>query len=573
MPGFLIGGNAMLRLPSSQISRESADPRFRDRGAGLAPAVIIVGLLALSAAVVYGTGGTSQAYPHVVYVPIVMAAAYYGGIGALASALLAGFVVLGPLMPLNTLTGESQPVEGWLFRTVFLVAVAGTVAVLIKQIRSEKGAKLFAESHNASSRLPNWSELQNQIDGFLRGSGLRKPHALLAIEANNLEQIAYTLGGSVVDQLPALMYEQVRAILPRSHSVYHGRSNRLAVLLPTEEMAVPEAVSKAITAFRRPVRLDDIPVYLDVTVGSADIETESKTAHEAMRQVNLALETAKHQARRHVHYRRENDTSSRRNLTLLGQVPAAISADQFQLFYQPKVDLETREVVGAEALIRWMHPEHGLLSPGHFMPQIENTALIDDITAWVVETAWRQLRSWRMAGIGIELAVNVSPRNLLNTGLVPSLKRLFDQDGDAAALFEVEITESAVIADAQKTVRQLHEIRELGAQIALDDFGTGYTSLRYLTELPLDKLKIDQSFVRRLQQRNAEASVVNAVIQLGQELGLTLIAEGIEEEGIRGHLMHLGCHQGQGFYFSKPVPPATLQGMLGRPLPVHTAAS
>lgn len=246
-------------------------------------------------------------------------------------------------------------------------------------------------------------------------------------------------------------------------------------------------------------------------------------------------------------------------LALEAELRLALEKHQFELFYQPQVLLSDQSVIGAEALIRWRHPVRGLIPPGQFIPVLNNSPLSDAVANWVLATACRQSRRWQMAGTPVRVGVNLSPSQLQGSELQDAVAALLDETGLAPELLELEVTEDILIEDAEKAQKTFREIRARGVKIAFDDFGTGYGSLSYLKAFPLDTLKIDQTFVRQLLNDSGDAAIVRATIDLGRSLGLSIIAEGIEDLETANCLKDMGCKEGQGYHFGRPLPAAEFE--------------
>jgi diguanylate cyclase len=258
---------------------------------------------------------------------------------------------------------------------------------------------------------------------------------------------------------------------------------------------------------------------------------------------------------------------------LEGELRHAIERQQLLLNYQPKIDLVTGDIIGVEALVRWHHPERGIVPPTQFIPIAEECGLIVPIGRWVLWEACRQVRAWQAAGLPtIYLAVNISAVELRAPDFVAGVRTILTESGLDPHLLELELTETFLMLDARSTAEVLRELKQIGVTLALDDFGTGYSSLSYLKRFPLDTLKIDRSFVRNITTDADDASIVTAVIGLGRNLHMRVVAEGVETREQLEFLREHGCPVGQGFYFSVPVRPAEFGQLLGRAILDRTAA-
>ena len=267
-------------------------------------------------------------------------------------------------------------------------------------------------------------------------------------------------------------------------------------------------------------------------------------------------------AARHAARERRDGTSvydpeqaiSASSLGELADLRKAILERQFSMVYQPKLDLKSNHICGAEALIRWHHPVRGFIPPDQFIPMAEESGLITSLTEWVMETAIKECARWRENGIPIGVSVNVSARDVLEVRFINALKEIAKTQLIPIESVTLEITESAVMDDPQRSYEALSEIHNAGWRLALDDYGTGYSSLAYLTRLPVNELKIDQSFIRNMQQEGSTERIIRSTITLGHELDLEVTAEGIENEEIKSRLVQMGCDTGQGYGISKPLP-------------------
>jgi EAL domain-containing protein (putative c-di-GMP-specific phosphodiesterase class I) len=256
-------------------------------------------------------------------------------------------------------------------------------------------------------------------------------------------------------------------------------------------------------------------------------------------------------------YEAETTTSSAtEHLSISGQLHGALERKEFELYYQPKIDLASGAICGAEALLRWQHPQQGLVLPNKFIPVAEQLGMISPITDWVLDTALAQSKAWSIEGREVPVSINVSARSFQSPGLVTRIEQSLKNAGVESSSLEVEITEGTLMADLDEGARILKKLSELGVSIAIDDFGSGYFSLSYLKRLPVNTLKIDQSFLETMDGDPKDAAMVRSIIELGHNLGCRVIAEGVEDEGIRLQLRDLGCDLVQGFHISKPLPVA-----------------
>jgi EAL domain-containing protein (putative c-di-GMP-specific phosphodiesterase class I) len=262
-------------------------------------------------------------------------------------------------------------------------------------------------------------------------------------------------------------------------------------------------------------------------------------------------------------YSTERDPYSPARLSLLGELRRAIEGDELVLHYQPKISLEGDHVTGVEALVRWQHPEHGLLQPAEFVPLAERTGTIAHLTRWVLTTALRQCAEWRLTHPDLTVAVNLAAANVLDVGLPAMVQELLDEHGLPGDALECEVSETTVMSDPHRVTEVLSALRALGVRLSLDDFGTGQASLAYLKQLPLHEVKIDRTFITGMSDDDGDAVIVRSTIDLARNLGLDVVAEGVESASVLEALVDLRCNSAQGFYLSPPLPTEELGLWLG----------
>jgi len=292
-----------------------------------------------------------------------------------------------------------------------------------------------------------------------------------------------------------------------------------------------------------------------LSIGTACYPADGGSADELVSAGHLAQARAKADKHRGVvafepAYRQELEA----RLTLETELALAADRDEFELFYQPQVRLPDSALAGAEALIRWRHPTRGLVPPGAFIPVVNTSPISERVASWVLITACKQARTWELAGKPIRVGVNLSPSQVLSGTLATAVRTALGLTGLTPHWLELEVTEDIILADADKALAMFREIQELGVRLVFDDFGTGYASLSYLKNFPLDGLKIDRSFVSELRPDTGDAAIVSSTIELAKKLGLTVIAEGIEDLPTAEWLSVMGCHEGQGYYYGRPMP-------------------
>lgn len=327
------------------------------------------------------------------------------------------------------------------------------------------------------------------------------------------------------------------------------------MLLPGADARLAQQVaSKVLRALEQPFMIERLPIEVAGSLGISVYPEHGDEPDALLRRADLAVQVAKREGRGCVVYSKECDPYDPRRLTLLGELRRSLETDELVLFYQPKVDLKTRRVVGTEALVRWRHPKRGLVPPDQFIPLAEKGGLIKPLTRWVLGRAVARCRAWENQRRPLSMAVNFSARNLHDSSLAGDVAALLASHGVPSGRLEAELTESAMMSDPTRAVETLRQLQASGVGIAIDDFGIGQSSLSYLQALPVTELKIDKSFVIGMaSDGDSNAVIVRATSDLGHALGLTVVAEGVEDEATLERLTAFGCDKAQGYHIAKPM--------------------
>ncbi|QPF74268.1 bifunctional diguanylate cyclase/phosphodiesterase [Roseateles sp. DAIF2] len=413
------------------------------------------------------------------------------------------------------------------------------------------------------TRLPNrqaYATALHQLDALPPEA--RQQHALLLVDLDNFKRINDLYGHQHGDLL-LRQFAQRLEVLPAGRA-YRIGGDEFAVLLPSGGAASATELARFVqTASRAPYQLLNRQLESSVSIGVAQCDAHCQHSSLLARNADLALYQAKALGKNEtVHYHpallgaRELQDRLERDLL------PALAAGQFFLLYQPQVDLRTLRITGAEALVRWRHPELGLISPGRFIALAESTRQIIPLGAWVLEQACRQARSWAQAGVTLKLSVNISPVQLEQEQMLDGIRKALRDAALAPQQLQVEITETSMVADLDNVQPALQRLRSEGVQVAVDDFGVAYSSLSQLTRLPLDVLKIDKSFVDHCHENQPARMLVRTIIQLAHNLQLGVVAEGVEQEAQRQVLLEEGCGFAQGYLFHRPLEAAALGELL-----------
>ena len=413
---------------------------------------------------------------------------------------------------------------------------------------------------DATTGLPNQHQMFEDLEDFAR----REPDgeaALLLVELMPAAQASHALRVLGSDHLDA-MVQNAMSLVQRCAGdggrLYHVGTMRCAVML--KDAASGDAVAKRlVAALREPVMCDGVPVLPHPAIGIHAFHAGAAPRDVFRRALN-AVDDARTTGNGTVaRYSPSRDQRSARSFSLLCEFGGALaSATQLSLAYQPRVSLASRRMLGVEALLRWWHPTMGQVSPGEFIPLVEQTAMVQPMTSWVTAAAMRQARSWKQDGLDLCVSINVSALDLDDQDFAARLLHAAEGLGLDPSGVELEFTESAVARNGGRVKEQLRELRSQGMGIAIDDFGTGYSNLSYIQELPVSVLKIDQSFVRRLTRSSKDRLLVRAMITMAHDLGYRVVAEGIETQETFDMLRSWDCDEGQGYLLSRPVAPSAI---------------
>jgi diguanylate cyclase (GGDEF)-like protein len=415
--------------------------------------------------------------------------------------------------------------------------------------------------------LPNRSLFHERFDHALY---LARRHdqkvALMFLDLDHFKMINDSLGHAVGDELLKEVAAALQDLLRKSDTVARLGGDEFVILIPDVEDVNKLAIvaNKVVEAMRQPWKIFEHNFTISSSLGVSVYPNDGEDAETLIKHADIAMYQAKEQGRDgYMFFTKAMNEKLHSDMKLAQDMRASIEDQGFKLFYQPKINTMTRKIVGAEALIRWVHPEDGMISPGTFIPVAENTGLIIALGEWILEEACKQQVSWKEKGLlDIQVAVNLSVRQFEHYNLLDMVTQTVERTGINPEKLELEVTESLAVKNMEKNVSTLDDIKKLGIEIAMDDFGTGYSSLSYLKQLPIDTLKIDQAFVRDLPDDNDSAILVNTIIQMGQGFGLNIIAEGVESEEHYQFLLEHNCTQLQGYLFSKPLPAEEFEVLL-----------
>ncbi len=416
--------------------------------------------------------------------------------------------------------------------------------------------------YDALTGLPNRTLLLEGLQEAMQAA--RQQHhslALLHLEVGRFHEINKVLGYRAGDELLLTLGRRLAGAVQESETLARVGEAEFALLLPHggAEYAIGLA-QRLVRTLREPVEVAGLTLDARVGIGIALFPGHATDADALIRRANAAMHQTKPVRGGYAMYTGGQEQEHTRELALMGDLHRAIENNELSLYCQPKVEIASRRVCGAEALVRWQHPRHGMISTTEFIRLAEQAGTITPLTNWMLEAAFSQSYAWHEAGLERALAVNLSAHDLYDPGLVDRIRGLFSTWGIAPALIQFELTESALMADPDGALETLTRLKQLDVELLIDDYGTGYSSLSYLQKLPVDGVKIDQSFVMPMVESGNSAVIVCSTIELGHRLGLKVVAEGVDSPAIWARLAGLGCDVAQGYLISMPMPAAQLQG-------------
>ena len=438
-----------------------------------------------------------------------------------------------------------------------LQTVASQAAVALENTRLLERLN-YESRHDPLTGLANRTHFQDRVELSLAAG---EPNAILVMDLDRFKEINDTLGHHHGDLLLVEVTRRLHAQLRRVDQLARLGGDEFAVQLTGAELEdAIQAAQRMHRALAEPITIDGISVNVQASIGIALAPSHGNVATTLLRRADVAMYSAKRGHSGMAVYEASQDDLSPRRLTLASELREAISAGQLELYYQPQLSTTTGQVVGAEALVRWRHPDYGLVCPDEFLPLAEQTGQIRQLTRWVIRSAVAQAAAWQQVGLQIDVSINVSVRNLLELDLPDFVTEVIKDAQLRPNALTIEVTESHIMADPDRTLGVLRRLNDNGLRLSIDDFGTGYSSLAHLRLMPVQELKIDKSFVRGLAEGDdgvevkASSNIIRSILSLAQSLNLEVVAEGVEDQATADHLAAMGCGRLQGFHFSRPIP-------------------
>ncbi|MBS0370544.1 MAG: EAL domain-containing protein [Proteobacteria bacterium] len=425
----------------------------------------------------------------------------------------------------------------------------------IKHREAEETVRRMAY-YDPLTGLANRSLLREQLQVAIANARQRQhPLGLLVLTISHLQEINDTLGYQQGDRLLQAFGERLRLAVSEAETVARVGDTEFAVLLPYGDAShATQTAKRLIAALYEPIEVSGLRLYARGTIGISLFPGHGIDADSLLRRARAAMADAKQGGHAFGVFTASLDQECSSRLAMMGDLRGAIEHNELVLHYQPKVHIASAQICGAEALVRWQHPARGMISPTEFVKLAESSGLITPLTYWVLETAFRQRYIWHEAGVERPLSVNLSAHDLKDRKLIGKIKGLFDTWGAQPDWIQFELTESGLMDDPVGALEMLKHLKQLGVTLSIDDFGTGYSSLSYLQKLPVDTIKIDQSFVRSMVDSTDSAVIVRSTVELGHNLNLEVVAEGVDSQAVWDRLADLGCDVVQGYFVGMPMP-------------------
>ncbi len=474
-------------------------------------------------------------------------------------------------------TGAGLRAE-WLYRQV--VQVEDGVVAILRDISERKRLETkvqYQATHDALTGLANRTLLHDRLNhAIAQATRADREIWVIFVDLDRFKMVNDSLGHKAGDAFLLAVSERLQAIVREADTVARLGGDEFVLILPEvgDHKMSAGTLQRVMQTISRPIPVEEKEFSLSCSIGVAVFPNDGETAELLIERADMAMYRAKETGRDNFQFfTAELNERLIERMRIEEALRDAVERQEFELYYQPQVDLASGRVIGAEALIRWRHPEMGLIQPARFIPLAEETGLIVPIGLWVMRTACEQIMTWERAGLrGLRISVNLSARQFAQPDLVQSIADALHNSGLAPGRLEIELTEGLVMTDVENAIDTLHELKNLGVQLSIDDFGTGYSSLSYLKRFPIDVLKIDQSFVRDITGSSDEATIVHTIISMAHNLHLRVIAEGVETEAQLAYLRKHECDEMQGFHFSRPLPVTDMEQLLrcGKSLAVAT---
>lgn len=505
-------------------------------------AISIVAIVPLIYWLVYATGGIKFVFSHTMYIPIILAGMFVHPIfGAFVG--IFGGLMLGPIMPYDTFASTLEPQEpiNWIYRMIIFTAIGVVTGIASKRITD-------LQMRNQDTGLPNTNYLNKGINLLSTGR-----QSIITILLNNYQDILDILGVDTYHSLIQLIERRIKGEFGRDCLIIQVDNNRFWIIKPMIS-SLRSDIDTVLMVLKTLTSVDGNQVYAEFSLGAH--EAEKRDECQKMATFIYSDNAARMAMEAHLPFVIYQDErfQKRKQYELLMHMRESFDDEQFFLVFQPQIDLSDRRIIALEALVRWQHKTKGIIMPGDFIPLMEQTRMISELTDYVFRHTIDAQKSLTRLGYRIPISVNVSARNLYDTLFFERVYRQINEASLDPALIQIEVTESTVMENPEQSAEVLKQFADHGIKVLVDDFGTGYSSLSYLSRYPVDTIKIDRYFIKNIEKNPSVAKIVVATVKLAHDLGYQVLAEGVETELVLNSLIDGQFDEAQGFLFSRPIP-------------------
>jgi EAL domain-containing protein (putative c-di-GMP-specific phosphodiesterase class I)/GGDEF domain-containing protein len=515
--------------------------------------LVICFLVCFSALLVFFTGGLKYVFSHTMYIPILIASFAFDVWGGFFVAL-AGGLLLGPFMPLDVANGLMQTPSNWVYRCIIFILIGLLQGSISAYLKKRFLSKKWADTHNPDTGMDNQVALQTALESLPATHKSDELCCLAVIQISNYDSILSTFGKKVADKC---MSAVAKAIEDQRHipGLYGFQILRETLCyFYVGKFPTSEEIQEKIREFTESlIVIDDIPYYLDIHMGTASHCIGDLDPSSLLNQAQIASHVAFQENRFYRYFNNEFEMLTKRNLAIVGSVLQAKQKNQFFLVFQPILEYATEKIVGVEALLRWDSPTLGSLSPVVFIPLVENTPLIEIVQNWVLEEAFTKIEQLNKEFPDLYCSINLSANTLHDAKLVLQVQSLLTEKKVQSSNIIFEVTETAIMESPDKALQTLLKLKDLGCRLSIDDFGTGLSSFTYLENIPADVIKIDKIFIDKISYSEHTRILLKGIIELSRNIGLEVVAEGVDTLEKIEFMKAIQCDYLQGFYYAKPL--------------------
>nr|WP_319489654.1 EAL domain-containing protein [uncultured Caproiciproducens sp.] len=500
--------------------------------------------------IVYITGETSLSYSHMMYIPIILSAFLLGIKGSVGTAVLSG-LTLGPLMPDGVYEGMRQDPSSWIIRTVFFIIIGLIIGLSFDRIKMDKENQIKKSYEHITTGYQNSNKLRLDLNEMIKK---QMKFTLVAFRIVNFDHVNRYVDYKIGEKSAMEVLEGLSGLFGRGN-IYSMYTNEMIVIM--RECNIEDAYANAkkfLNNFDEPIFVDGLPVGLVIKGGIANFPLHGKEVNDLFEKISKTLDHGAFDKNGVSIYENSIAQKIKENYDTAVLLYDAVKHDKLTIVYQPKINLQRNEVIGVEALLRWNNGAKGKMSPGEFIKIAEDAGIINDITKWVIKNVIDQLKKWQNEGIKIKVAINISSKDLKDDSIIGYTIDHIKEKQIEPTMIEFELTERTIVENENRLEHFLNRLKDIGIEISLDDFGTGNNSLIHLVSLPIDFIKIDKVFIDNINDLHNKA-LVDGIINLAHNLGMKVIAEGVETKEQIEILSNMNCDNIQGYYFSKPLTP------------------